>query len=118
MEPMIDLMYHDDSCGELLDNTGMCPKCKFHQHRLPGDPDGRLPEPQAGRPDVSHLPSGAQVSYFQWKCGFREHVMNRLEAIDDSSPERCFGYIGRAIIFVAFWAVLLHLIWIQSPMNR
>lgn len=30
----IMLMYHDDSCGELLDNTGMCPKCGFH-------PDGQ-----------------------------------------------------------------------------
>jgi hypothetical protein len=24
------LMYHDDSCGELIDATGICPKCKFH----------------------------------------------------------------------------------------
>jgi hypothetical protein len=26
----IMLMYHDDSCGELLNNQGMCPKCGFH----------------------------------------------------------------------------------------
>lgn len=24
------VMYHDDSCGELLDKEGMCPKCKYH----------------------------------------------------------------------------------------
>ncbi len=24
------LMFHDDSCGELLDSEGMCPKCKFY----------------------------------------------------------------------------------------
>ena len=27
---MILLMYHDDDCGELLDNEGRCPKCGFH----------------------------------------------------------------------------------------
>lgn len=30
----IMLMYHDDSCGELLDNRGLCPVCGFH-------PDGQ-----------------------------------------------------------------------------
>ena len=30
----IMLMYHDDSCGELLDNQGKCPTCGFH-------PDGQ-----------------------------------------------------------------------------
>lgn len=24
------LMFHDDDCGELLDDEGKCPKCKFH----------------------------------------------------------------------------------------
>lgn len=24
------LMFHDDSCGELLNADGLCPKCKFH----------------------------------------------------------------------------------------
>lgn len=24
------LMFHDDSCGELLNADGQCPKCKFH----------------------------------------------------------------------------------------
>jgi hypothetical protein len=24
------LMFHDDSCGELLDAAGQCPKCGFH----------------------------------------------------------------------------------------
>jgi len=23
-------LFHDDDCGELLDQTGMCPKCKFY----------------------------------------------------------------------------------------
>jgi hypothetical protein len=23
-------MFHDDSCGELLDKDGKCPKCNFH----------------------------------------------------------------------------------------
>src|SRR4051812_29404616 len=25
----LSLMYHDDSCGELIDASGSCPKCKF-----------------------------------------------------------------------------------------
>ena len=33
-EDTIMLMYHDDSCGELLDNQGKCPTCGFH-------PDGQ-----------------------------------------------------------------------------
>lgn len=24
------LMFHDDSCGELLDHEGRCPSCGFH----------------------------------------------------------------------------------------
>lgn len=28
--PGMDLMFHDDDCGELLDQDGRCPKCKFH----------------------------------------------------------------------------------------
>jgi hypothetical protein len=24
------LMVHDDSCGELLDDQGKCPRCNFH----------------------------------------------------------------------------------------
>lgn len=30
----IDLMIHDDSCGEKLNHDGFCPACKFH-------PDGQ-----------------------------------------------------------------------------
>lgn len=26
----IDLMYHDDDCGVLLDDQGKCPACGFH----------------------------------------------------------------------------------------
>jgi hypothetical protein len=29
-EQKIVVMYHDDDCNELLDKTGMCPRCKFH----------------------------------------------------------------------------------------
>ncbi len=38
------LMFHDDSCGELLDSSGKCPKCGFHPdmqstafREVPGD---------------------------------------------------------------------------------
>lgn len=24
------LLFHDDGCGELLDQTGLCPHCGFH----------------------------------------------------------------------------------------
>lgn len=24
------LMYHDDDCGELLNQSGECPKCRYH----------------------------------------------------------------------------------------
>lgn len=26
----MQLMYHDDDCGELLTDQGECPKCRFH----------------------------------------------------------------------------------------
>lgn len=26
----MQLMFHDDDCGELLDKDGRCPKCGFH----------------------------------------------------------------------------------------
>lgn len=26
----MQIMIHDDDCGEYLDKNGMCPKCKFH----------------------------------------------------------------------------------------
>lgn len=26
----MQIMFHDDDCGELLDKDGRCPKCKFH----------------------------------------------------------------------------------------
>lgn len=26
----MQLMFHDDDCGEFLDADGQCPKCKFH----------------------------------------------------------------------------------------
>lgn len=27
---MPQLMFHEDGCGELLDEEGRCPKCNFH----------------------------------------------------------------------------------------
>lgn len=26
----MQIMFHDDDCGELLDKEGRCPKCGFH----------------------------------------------------------------------------------------
>lgn len=26
----MQIMFHDDDCGELLDKDGRCPKCGFH----------------------------------------------------------------------------------------
>jgi len=28
--PGIEVMVHEDDCGEILDSAGRCPKCGFH----------------------------------------------------------------------------------------
>jgi hypothetical protein len=30
IKTLVTVMFHDDSCGEYLEDSGLCPRCRFH----------------------------------------------------------------------------------------